>query len=69
MSPFAKKLLTHGFQFMLGMGLLMGWNDELAVALRFPGVEVWRPLTLGGCPPHLRRFQKIAERTPGSANS
>lgn len=44
MSAFVKKLLSHGFLFMLGLGLLITWNAELATFLRFPGREVWRPL-------------------------
>lgn len=47
MSPVAKKLLSHGFVFMLGIGLFIGWNDELAIFLRFPGREVWQPLAVG----------------------
>ncbi len=46
-TPFSQKLLSHGFLFMLGAGLLIAWNDQLAALLRFPGREVWRPLSFG----------------------
>lgn len=45
MSPFAKKLLSHGFLFITGMAYFMAWNDEVAALVRFPGHEVWRPLS------------------------
>jgi len=47
MSAFSKKVLSHGFLFVLGVGLFIGWNDQLASLLRFPGREVWRPLSFG----------------------
>lgn len=47
MTSFSKKLLSHGFLFVLGVGLFIGWNDQLALLLRFQGREVWRPLSFG----------------------
>lgn len=47
MTAFSKKLLRHGFLFVLGVGLFIGWNDQLASLLRFPGRQVWRPLSFG----------------------
>jgi len=47
MTAFSKKLLSHGFLFVLGDGLFIAWNDQLASLLRFPGREVWRPLSFG----------------------
>jgi len=47
MTAFAKKLLSHGFLFVLGIGLFIGWNDQLAPLLGFPGREVWRLLAVG----------------------
>ncbi|MGA9143446.1 MAG: hypothetical protein WA664_16195 [Candidatus Acidiferrales bacterium] len=47
MTAFVKKLLTHGFLFVLGMALFIGWDEQLATFLGFPGREVWRLLTVG----------------------
>jgi hypothetical protein len=45
MTPVSKKMLSHGFLFVLGSGLFIAWNDQLASLLHFPGREVWRPLS------------------------
>lgn len=46
MTPFAKKLLSHGFLFATGTVYLIAWDTELAAFLGFPGREVWRPLAV-----------------------
>lgn len=40
-----KKMLSHGFLFVLGLAYFIAWNDQLAGFMRFPGYEVWRPLS------------------------
>jgi hypothetical protein len=68
MSPFTKKLVSHGFLFVTGMAYLIAWDTQLAAFLGFPGREVWRPLTVlwGGlllydAGRRLRREQQITE--------
>lgn len=41
-----KKMLAYGFLFVVVMGYLMGWNDQLASAVGFPGRMLWIPLTV-----------------------
>lgn len=45
LTPTRKKMLSHGFLFVLGLAYFIAWNDQLAGFLRFPGYEVWRPLS------------------------
>jgi hypothetical protein len=47
MTEATKRLLTHGLLFVMGMGYFMAWDTQLAALMRFPGQEVWRPLTVG----------------------
>jgi hypothetical protein len=68
MKPYEKRLLGHGSLFMMGMVYFMAWNDELAVLLRFPGREIWRPLAFGWALvllwDALRRLQRERQTKP-----
>lgn len=47
LKPYEKSILSHGFLWATGLGLLMAWNDELARLLHFQGRQVWLPLSAG----------------------